>query len=206
MAVTGWKSAAVASDYNDGVGTYSWTKGTGAAISGSELSARDAVNSGSASILKSNTLKSGQRTFPLRARDFGFTTSDIPSGSTIDGIEIRIAVAGSGTGLTDNLIQLVMHSAGTAADRKGSNQASATPWANFAIPVPQRTYGGATDKWGSTLTDSDIRSSAFGMEIVAIRSTANSQPFADHVECRVYFTEEGGPGPARRSPRSHFWL
>jgi len=116
----------------------------------------------------------------LRATNFDF--SEIPSGATIDGIEVKIEHQGDGTYIKDYGLYLRKTSG-----QVGSNYASGTAWAASDAEV---TYGGATDKWGTTWADTDINNSNFGIDLAAVSTDqVNAQAaFVDCISIRVYYT------------------
>lgn len=125
----------------------------------------------------------------LTATNFGFTSSDIPTGSTINGIEFVINRHGSEADSQYDY-QLYMLKAGT---QHGDNLASATKW---PTSFTDATYGGATSLLGGTWAQTDIVGvSNFGFQIAiksAIASDAGEWTYVEHVKLRVYYTEAGG--------------
>ena len=120
----------------------------------------------------------------LRVTKFGFSTSDIPSGATIQGIEAKIErKAYLDDGIEDSALYLRKTSGQT-----GSNKASATNWPTTEA---EQTYGGAADMWGTTLVDTEIRSDDFGLDLSILElgigdSTVGS---VDCISIRVHYTE-----------------
>lgn len=111
---------------------------------------------------------------------FGFTTTDIPSGATIDGIEVRWRNALE----TDDWTELYLVVGGSTTGN--SKYTDLEGWTSTAT---DRTSGGSSDTWGATLSDSDVRSSGFG---VAMEKVANSpvqmEAAFDQIEIRVTYT------------------
>ena len=121
----------------------------------------------------------------LRLTNFGFTSSNLPSGCTINGIEFVIAKYANANVITDSSVYLYDDG------RVGNNLASATAWPKSEEAA---TYGGATNMCGTSLTQADIVVSTFGVELsVAIGATANMTAYVDYIKIRVYYTE-GGAG------------
>jgi hypothetical protein len=122
----------------------------------------------------------------LRLTNFGFSSSDIPSGSTIDGIQFVVSryavLVGSGS-ITD--LDLYLYDDG----RVGSNMASATYW---PTSIGEATYGGATNMCGTSLTQADIVASTFGVELSAISFSETNTAYVDYIKIRVYYTASGG--------------
>jgi hypothetical protein len=125
----------------------------------------------------------------LTATNFGFTSTDIPTGATINGIEFVINRSGSEANSQYDY-QLYMLKAGT---QHGDNLASATKW---PTSLTDATYGGATSLLGGTWAQTDIVGvSTFGFRL-AIKNHINSDvgefTSVEHVKLRVYYTAGGG--------------
>jgi hypothetical protein len=124
----------------------------------------------------------------LTATNFGFTSTDIPSGATINGIEFVINRAGSEADSQYDY-QLYMLKAGT---QHGDNLASATKW---PTSLTDATYGGATSLLGGTWAQTDIVGvTNFGFQLAIknhIQSDTGEWTSVEHVKLRVYYTESG---------------
>ena len=122
----------------------------------------------------------------LLLTNFGFTSSDIPSGSTIDGIEFAINRRCD----TPNIIKdsgLYLYDAVAV----GNNLASATKWPTDAGGI-EATYGGSTNMCGTSLTQADIVASTFGVMLsVACGASEVASGYVDYIKIRVYYTEGG---------------
>jgi hypothetical protein len=127
----------------------------------------------------------------LTATNFGFTSSDIPTGATINGIEFVINRMGSEADSQYDY-QLYMLKSGT---QHGDNLASATYW---PTSLTDATYGGATSLLGGTWAQTDIVGvTTFGFQLAIknhITSGAGEFTYVEHVKLRVYYTESGS-GP-----------
>lgn len=121
-------------------------------------------------------------TYYLKATGFGFT---VPSGATINGIVVEIERRASGT-VKDASVRLYKGGALAGADRGDLETAWPTSDAS-------RTYGGATDLWGTTWTPADVNSSTFGVGLQAQMSPL-AQALVDHIRVTVYYTEAPGSG------------
>jgi hypothetical protein len=125
----------------------------------------------------------------LTATNFGFTSTDIPSGATINGIEFVINRQGSEADSQYDY-QLYMLKAGT---QHGDNLASATKW---PTSFTDATYGGATSLLGGTWAQTDIVGvTTFGFQLAIknhIASDVGEVTSVEHVKLRVYYTEAGG--------------
>lgn len=121
---------------------------------------------------------------------FGLTTSDIPSGSTIDGIQFAAHVDGDSNYVQDVHVYLVK--AGTV-QTGGTNKANAARWKNGFSGTTQ-TYGAnasVSSTWGVTVTDSDLRSASFGIAISATGESGDSA-WVDYVALTVWYTAPAG--------------
>jgi hypothetical protein len=173
MAVTAWKFAGTGAN-DAAVGNAAWaTPGN--------------ITASNNTYAQTATMGAGQTSQILRATNFGFTTSDIPDGSTIDGIEVRIERAratGGGTNVRDNAI-ILRKSTGQVGD----NKAVTTVWPTADGTA---TYGAADDVWGASFTDTEILNSGFGVDIRCERTQGTAAGRVDAVEIRVHYTESGG--------------
>lgn len=139
----------------------------------------------------------------LKATNFGFA---IPGGATINGITVEIDryyYAGGGLNIRDYSIKLVK--GGTV---QGDEKSTGALWPSSASPS-YATYGGSSDLWGLTFTDSDINSSGFGV-IICGQSDATSKAFAgfgvDHIRITVDYTTGGGGGGSTSGSALLFFL
>src|SRR5574338_1706666 len=151
MAVTSWKSpATITQETHSGAGRSSWSNVTNAGVSDNNYATTDVDNAGS---------------HWLQCVNFSFSTSDIPSGSTINGIEVNIERHGENSLFPNTDEDLYLVYSGTI-QTGWTNKASGTSWPTSDTVA---TYGGAADLWGGsgTITDSGIRSSNFGVAFSA---------------------------------------
>lgn len=184
MAVTDWKYAGTAANINDG-GARVWSSPDGAKAAGDSSSAI-------ALFAKSEISQI------LRVTNFGFSFSDIPSGSTIDGIEVICnrwpAWAGN---IYDNILSCFLTSA-----EIGSNLASASTWSGGPADY---TYGDATNKWGWTPTQANILDSSFGLDLKVTNNNnaGGVNAYVDYLKIRVYYTA-GGAGSIIPHAMKHY--
>ncbi len=116
----------------------------------------------------------------LKATNFGFS---LPGGSTVNGIGVAINRKGTLTRNSDSELRLVV-----GGSVSGDDKASATTWTTSDATA---TYGGSSDLWGLSLSDTDINSSDFGVALRAQSSnTANAS--VDHITITVYYTLYAG--------------
>lgn len=127
----------------------------------------------------------------LKLVNFGFS---IPTGSTIDGIEVKIekyANISSGSAyVTDS--QLKLYKGGTLVGNDLSD--IDTKWATSESVI---TYGGSSNLWGETWTAEDINASDFGVGFSAYLAAAAKVflfGYVDHITITVYYTAGGGGG------------
>ena len=121
---------------------------------------------------------------------FGLTTSDIPSGSTIDGIQFACHVDGDSNSVQDVYVYLVK--AGTV-QTGGTNKANGAKWKN-GISGTTQTYGAnasVSSTWGVNVTDSDVRNASFGIAISATGDSGDSA-WVDYVALTVWYTAPSG--------------
>ena len=107
------------------------------------------------------TLFGSRKTHYLKATNFGFA---IPASATICGISVWIKKRATGIipllySVTDEQVRLVI--GGTIT---GNNKADADTWTETSAFT---TYGGTSDKWGTTITPAQVNSSNFGVAIAA---------------------------------------
>lgn len=177
MAVTSWKVPATITE-DTSVGTDVWTNPNNATGTGATF----------ASIGWTTGTKTSSR---LKFTNCGFTTSDIPSGATIDGIEF--GYTRREISLTDNLnTSEIYHIDSSGTLQTGTNNADAGEWPTTMTAV---TVGGATNKMGyASATDSDIRNSNFGISLRAATIGSGTTPNGElnAVQIRVYYTAAAG--------------
>lgn len=176
MAVTDWKypgtaaSVVVGSDYVD------WTNPN-------NIKADDT----SYATISLNKLGISDR---LVGSNFGFTNSDVPSGSAINGIEFIIARSSD---VANQAFDIYVYVYKTSTDF-GSNLSSAT---KYPTSITEATYGGATNLCGLTITQAQVVSSDFAIHLGCTSSNGTSLISVDYIKIRVYYTEGGGgPSPA----------
>lgn len=190
MATTSWKFCATAAQEAGG-GTKQWSSDAlgGVALVGTEVSADD-------NVFAYGEWTSLATTYWLKCTmgSNAFTSSDVPSGATIDGIEVRVRrYRGTGT-ISSSDVKTVK--GGTIG---GNDLESGTDWATTEETV---TYGGATELWGQTWTQTDVIASTFGAAIQVVYASSMIGPstsaFVDSVEIRVHYTAAGGGSTKRK--------
>lgn len=138
------------------------------------------------------TIAAGGKSSTLRASNFGFTSSDIPAGTTIVGIEVEIQHRSIGANpATDYHVQLVPNgAAGLIGDRAGDDKALTA--ANYPTSYLDAgtivLYGSPTDTWNAGLTRAQALSSAFGVDFQA-QSSASGGAGVDYIRVRLTYLD-----------------
>jgi hypothetical protein len=200
MAVTSWKDCGTVVNDNS-QGTLVWVIYTGtslgnSALSGSELTSNDGTV-GADGNAAGFTFGSNATSQWLKCRNFGFTTSDVPSGSTIDGIEVEFRRARSGgVAFAQTNIKFVISNTVS-----GNDITSATDWDTTETAV---VYGNSTEKGGNTITDTTVTDTNFGVALQVVCGSSRTSPtshiaFVDQARLRIYYTESGGGGAGKPS-------
>lgn len=120
----------------------------------------------------------------LNCSNFGFA---IPAGSTINGVTVSIErMSNRLTAVRyaiDSTVSLVK--GGTVS---GSNKADLV--AKWPLTEAVATYGGASDLWGLTLTDSDVNASTFGVVLSAFvtHDIASTSGQVDFISITIDYT------------------
>lgn len=126
----------------------------------------------------------------LTAKNFGFTTADVPSGSLITGLEFRVNWRRlSGYGIAVNIATIRFSWGGSDGDDKDTTvPAISNTKTSFVL-------GSTTDTWNaSSLSapgqDTEVRSAEFGLSFRVMNTDAkySADVGVDSVEMRVTFT------------------
>jgi hypothetical protein len=113
----------------------------------------------------------------LDATNFGFS---IPGGATIQGIEVTADLSRDFITAVDSSIILIKGGVLQTA----TNRYQYDPWTGI------RKWGGPTDLWGGTWSNSDINSSNFGVAMAADIESDTAK--VDYVSMKVYYTTGSG--------------
>lgn len=184
MPTTAWKTAGtVVSIREDGtVSSHVWTNPTNAQGAADGSGATQAwTNAGG--------FPGGDTDEYLKATNFPVTTSDVPVGALIQGIEARIirqkTHVGSGTFKDFNLRT---YKGGVIG---GTNNADlVTDW---PLTWTAKSYGSASDLWGQAWADTDVRDATFGLGLRVQGNPAVGAPgnredgFVDSFEIRITY-------------------
>lgn len=92
----------------------------------------------------------------LTLTNFGFSQQDIPIGASIEGVQIEVEW-NADSGISDTQVHLTKN----GSDSVGTNKATSTNQTSKAFT----SYGSNSDAWGASLTDSDLRSTSFGIRL-----------------------------------------
>ena len=176
MAVTGWKAPQTAANI-DRDAKEPWTNPDNAKTDDSNV-AWAGNNKGAYSDW-------------LRLTNFWFTTADIPAdAASIDGIEVQYKRECGAAGLEDEITDSAIYLRDSGG-QVGDNKASPTWW---ALAKETKTYGGAADMWGTTLSGADIRVVTFGIDLSSLNNSLDTATGGKIYFCqiRIYYTEAGG--------------
>ncbi|MGC1631939.1 MAG: LamG-like jellyroll fold domain-containing protein, partial [Gelidibacter sp.] len=133
-------------------------------------------NTGSASV----NLKD-RKSHILKGSNYEFA---IPTGATIEGIQIDILRAASSNGahtIKDEIVSLVKQGSSLNFDIELFDE----HWGNEA---KTKTYGGSNELWGTTWTAEDINDLKFGA-VYAVSSEKNLSAIIYNMKITVYFSE-----------------
>jgi len=168
---TGAQSPGTMADDN-AVGDYTWTD-----VNYAKASDDDYAHVGS------SQFSTGQSHY-LKATNFGFS---IPSGATIDGIKVENEWYVSIGDWQDKIVKIVKSDGSIGATNRGNDDVITKD-----LDVYQ-SWGGASDLWGESWSDSDINHENFGVVFSADCTTIlNSILNSDHIRITVYYTTPGG--------------
>lgn len=132
----------------------------------------------------------GAITHYLKGTNFGFS---IPTGATINGVLVEwkkkaTTASGSSNRWVDKTVSLVK--GGTVS---GDNKADTTT--NWPTTIAYASYGGSSDLWGITLTDTDVNDSTFGVVLSGnptVPSDTSNTGSVDAVRITITYTDAGG--------------
>lgn len=179
MSVTGWFFANDCVD-DSSIGLISWiADDLETPLVGSEVSANDNVYAGV-------SLESGVTTHWLKCTDLGITSSDIPVGQIIVGVEIEIAREGTLVPVSSTMVKICK-----AGVIQGTDFGDAIDWPSTETVA---TFGSATELGGLNLSQGYVVSSDFGCGIAIVAATSrlpipNRSHLIDYVKMRVYYDD-----------------
>jgi hypothetical protein len=158
---TGVKYPSTAED-DSSVGSVTWSNPSNAKVADSTYASAININFNTSHYLKTT--------------DFGFS---IPSGSTIDGIEVEVRayLTASSPG-SDARVRLY----------KGGTFQGTIIEHSLPTSLTYVSYGGSSDLWGLTWTSDDINSSTFGAGFSVAGNTVDFTTNVDVIRITVYYT------------------
>lgn len=184
--MTAWKTAGTVADAaydpnSEGM-TTTWTSPT---------NAQGAANTTYATMGFTGVISGFGQLYSLRASSFGFTSSDVPAGATIQGIEVRVTLLNNQTSGTLEIVDrwaFIVPASGTLGAGDGLGDTF-----NYWPPSSgTRIYGGSSELWGQTWTQADILDTDFGFMILAAMGTFDkgsaSVASVDSFEIRVHYS------------------
>jgi hypothetical protein len=119
----------------------------------------------------------------LQASNFGFA---VPSTAIIDGVKVEIENNKTAGNISDDATYGVKLVKGGTV--QGNNNRS---FANWPTTDAYTTYGSNSDKWGLTLTPTDVNASNFGVAISATAFLSSGTARIDHIRITVYYHNPG---------------
>lgn len=132
------------------------------------------------------TLAGGASSQYLKGISFGFS---IPGGATINGIVVEVEKTDSGEEyVRDQEVKLYKNNT-----LVGTNKADTV--SSWPATDTYKTYGGSTDLWGTTWTDTDINAAGFGIGFKVINNSVKFsalQAKVDHIRITIYYTTGSG--------------
>ena len=171
MADTGWVIAGTGANNAD-AGNVAWS-------SPGNITADDGT--------RASCTLTGNTSQYLHATNFGLS---LPAGATVLGVEVRVQRSVAiFTSSKDHTIQLIK-----GGTRSGDNKADTST--NWPTSDTNADYGGPSDLWGLSLSESDVEASNFGVAIRA-QNSASGATRVDAVWIRVTYAVYGeGAGAA----------
>lgn len=167
MATTVWKTAAtVAAVSNGGV---NWSNPSN-------------IGSSNDAYAVASSIPNAGNSYDLRATNFGFTSSDIPTGSTIDGIEVEVEAKADNAsrGYISAALRNVTGGTAKRVPPGGGNYLTTSDVTT--------TLGGASDVWSATVTQANVLNAAFGVNMIANCDSSTVTVSVDFVRLRVHYT------------------
>lgn len=148
------------------------------------------ADDGSEAQITAATYDAGDHSYRLIASNFGFS-SVIQSGDTINGITVEIDRRDFAGDAQDQEVRLY----DSTATLVGDDKQTATSWPTTSAIA---TYGGASDTWTAGLDADDIRSSSFGVALIVLANSANTDIGVDFIRVTIDYT----PAPITVTPGS----
>jgi hypothetical protein len=124
-------------------------------------------------------------TYLVRLTNFGFAAY-IAAGSVINGITVTINGYGANGTNKPKHVQLTKDTTNVV----GTDYGIDTVWS--ASPGNTRTFGGATDKWGTTWTVAEVTATTFGVHFANQAVDDNADVYIDYVAVTITWTPPVG--------------
>lgn len=139
------------------------------------------ANDGSNATITAATYDATDHSYRLKATNFGFD-ADIAAGSTINGITVEIERQATAGTAEDQEVRLY----DSTATLVGDDKQTAVAWPTGAMGVA--TYGGSADMWTSGMDADDIRSANFGVALIVLANSANTDIAVDYIRVTIDYT------------------
>jgi len=133
------------------------------------------------------TTVAGTRTLGLAATNFDFSSVS----GTIDGIEVQVGDYSRTESVPGDLIWTVAVAGGCNLILADDSDGSENKEDEFLIPTGSDQTdqgGGASDLWGETISDTDVKDVDWGFFISWESSGGGQTPQVDFMQMKVYFT------------------
>lgn len=125
----------------------------------------------------------------LKGTNFGFTSGDIPSGATINGIQVEwkclVDSTAGGEDMRITSVKLVVGGSITGNDLQTNQQINVTSYTYFS-------YGGVSELWGLTPTQAQVTASDFGAVLQVTRNGGIFSARCDFVQITITYTAATG--------------
>lgn len=133
-------------------------------------------------------LSSGETTQYLKGTNLGLTTTEVPAGSTIDGIEVRVQALFIFSAPDFDRVRLVDEDGTIGATDRSAGETLTDSLVDY-------DFGGAADLWGDSWSDTDVIDVDFGTVVSFVRAGSSAVSRVDFIAVKVYYTEGGGGPP-----------
>ena len=130
--------------------------------------------------ITANTFDNPDTSFLVKATNF---VTGVPAGSTIDGIMVEIERYSTSTSEESSDYDVCLTKDG--ATRVGSDYSTGDVYNTAPEKI---TYGGSTDKWGTTWSQAEVVATTFGVLYKAYATDANAEAFVDYIRVTIYYT------------------
>lgn len=124
----------------------------------------------------------------LLVYNFGLTSSDIPSGATITGVEVQVELQRANANIRlDGAIISKDANAGSPTIHEATTLVNTTVSSTSMILIP--ATANAIEMFGQTLTPSDLTAATFGVGIWCTSLANLGQPQVDYIQVRVNYEQ-----------------